>query len=49
MAVRTRSNDDGLILPGALPDGSSGAVWRRDGDCAEVLAELLDLQRERPS
>ncbi len=47
MAVRTRTSDDGLILPTELP-GSSGAVWHRDGDCAEVLAELLELQRERP-
>lgn len=42
VAVRTRTNDDGLILPGELSD-RCGAVWRRDGRTADVLAELLDL------
>lgn len=41
VAVRTRTNNDGLILPGEPPDGA-GAVWRRDGPTADVLAELLD-------
>lgn len=34
--------DSELIVPSELP-GESSAVWRRDGNCAEVLAELLDL------
>lgn len=42
VAMRTRTNEgDGLILPTELSDGS-GAVWRRDGRCVDVLGELLD-------
>lgn len=47
VALRARTNEDRLIVPSQLPDGS-GAVWRRDGDCAEVLAQLFELQEERP-
>ncbi len=47
VAMRHRTNDDGLILPSELP-GSAGAVWFRDGTCVDVLAELLELQAERP-
>jgi hypothetical protein len=36
-----------VILPTELP-GTSGAVWFRDGRCIDVLAELFELQTERP-
>ncbi len=42
VAMRHRTRDSDLIVP---PD-SSGAVWRRDGRCADVLAELLELPAE---
>lgn len=42
VALRHRADSDRLILPSG-PPGSSGAVWLRDGRCAEVLAELLEL------
>jgi len=47
VAICTRTNEDALILPTEPPDGS-GVVWRRDGRCEDVLAELLELQQERP-
>ncbi len=47
IAMRHRTHDDGLILPGEAPD-RSGAVWHRDGRCEAVLAELFELQQERP-
>lgn len=47
VAMRLRTNDDGLILPTELP-GTSGAVWFRDGRAEDVLAELLELQEGRP-
>ena len=54
MRHRTRDSDlivptEGAVWrrvgPGlqAVPPGSSGAVWRRDGRCEDVLAELLEL------
>jgi hypothetical protein len=47
VALRLRTYDDSpLILPGE--DSATGAVWFRDGACAEVLAELFELQAERP-
>ncbi|MPZ65361.1 MAG: hypothetical protein GEU83_07525 [Pseudonocardiaceae bacterium] len=42
IAMRHRTNDDGLILPTELP-GTSGAVWQRDGRAEDVLAELCEL------
>ena len=45
--MRTRTHEDELILPTELP-GESGAVWFRDGRCEDVLAELFELQEERP-
>lgn len=42
VAIRTRTNDGGLILPGELP-GTSSAVWHRDGRCEDVLGELFEL------
>lgn len=42
VAMRHRTDDDGLILPSELP-GTSGAVWFRDGACVDVLAELFEL------
>lgn len=46
IAMRHRTRDDSaLIVPSELP-GESGAVWRRDGRCEDVLAELLDLPAE---
>ncbi len=47
VAMRHRTHDDGLILPGQVPS-ESGAVWHRDGACVDVLADLFELQRERP-
>jgi len=47
VAMRTRTNEDQLILPSELP-GSSETVWFRDGRCEDVLAELFELQEERP-
>lgn len=47
VAMRTRTHEDELILPTKLP-GESGAVWLRDGRCENVLAELFELQEERP-
>ncbi len=47
VAMRHRTDSDQrLIVPGE-PE-RSGAMWFRDGRCIDVLAELLDLQRERP-
>lgn len=48
IAMRHRTNDDGLILPTDLPGTTSGAVWQRDGRAEDVLAELFELQQERP-
>ncbi len=45
VAMRHRTNDSDLIVSPELP-GVSGAVWCRDGRCADVLAELLELQAE---
>lgn len=45
VAMRHRTDDEGasrLILPPGQPPGSTGALWRRDGRCEDVLAELLD-------
>jgi len=42
LGMRHRTNHDRLILPAELPS-ESGAVWRRHGHCADVLAELLEL------
>ncbi|MDQ3989333.1 MAG: hypothetical protein M3291_09080 [Actinomycetota bacterium] len=47
VAMRTRTNEDRLILPTELP-GPSGAAWFRDGRCEAVLAELFELQEGRP-
>lgn len=47
VAMRTRTRDDGLVLPSELP-GGSGAVWLRDGRVEDVLAELFELQEGRP-
>lgn len=41
VALRHRT-DDGRPNPLKLPN-SSGAVWFRDGRCADVLAELFEL------
>ncbi|MQA16391.1 MAG: hypothetical protein GEV09_20265 [Pseudonocardiaceae bacterium] len=41
MRHQTRSDSD-LIVPSQLP-GESGAVWRREGRCEDVLGELLNL------
>ena len=46
VAIRTRSNEDRLIVPSELP-GESGAVWFRNGRCEDVLVELFELQEER--
>ena len=46
VAMRTRT-EDRLILPTDLL-GPSGVVWFRDGRCEAVLAELFELQEERP-
>ncbi len=42
VAMRHRTDSDRLIVPTGLP-GGSGAVWRRDGRCDDVLAELFEL------
>lgn len=43
VAMRHRTRDgDRLVVPAELP-GESTAVWRRDGRCEDVLAELLTL------
>lgn len=42
VAMRHRTDDDGLIVASELP-GTSGAVWFRDGACVDVLAELFEL------
>lgn len=47
VAIRHHTHDDGLVLTTELP-GTSGAVWFRDGRCIDVLAELFELQTERP-
>ncbi len=41
MRHRTR-RDSALIVPSELGSEAS-AVWHRDGRCADVLAELLEL------
>lgn len=46
VAMRHRTRDDRLIVPSEPPDGS-GAVWFRDGPCADVLAELFELPEGR--
>lgn len=45
--MRFRTHDDALIVPSELP-ATSGAVWFREGRCIDVLAELFELQQERP-
>lgn len=46
VAMRHRVRDgDRLVVPAELPGGST-AVWRRDGRCEDVLAELLTLPTE---
>lgn len=46
IAMRHRTRvDSSLIDPTELP-GESAAVWRREGLCEDVLAELLDLPDE---
>jgi hypothetical protein len=48
VAMRHRTDaEQRLIVPGEAPE-RSGAVWFRDGRCVDVLAELFELQRERP-
>jgi len=42
VAMRHRTRESELIVPAELP-GGSGAVWCRDGRCADVLAELFEL------
>ena len=42
VAMRHRTDSDRLIVPTGLP-GGCGAVWRRDGRCDDVLAELFEL------
>lgn len=47
VAMRYRTDGDtALIMPTDAP--GAGAVWFRDGSCVEVLAELFELQQERP-
>lgn len=41
VAVRVRTRDDTtLVVPG---ESDRVAVWRRDGRCVDVLAELFEL------
>lgn len=40
--MRHRTHDERQIAP-SEPPGETGAVWHRDGRCADVLAELLGL------
>lgn len=47
IAMRHRTHQDRLIVP-SEPPGSSGAVWFRHGRAEDVLAELFELQHERP-
>ncbi|MGI9062952.1 MAG: hypothetical protein ACR2FQ_03930 [Pseudonocardiaceae bacterium] len=42
VAMRHRTDSDRLIVPTELP-GESRGVWRRDGRCDDVLAELFEL------
>lgn len=42
VAVRHRTDEDRLILPGELPS-ESRAVWHREGRCEDVLAQLFEL------
>ncbi len=43
IAMRHRTHEGRLIVPGALPS-ESRAVWQRDGCAEDVLAELFELQ-----
>jgi hypothetical protein len=45
VAMRSRTHDDSPLV---VPESATGTVWFRDGTCAEVIAELFELQRERP-
>lgn len=47
VALRYPTDEDHLILPTEL-SGTSGRVWHRDGRCVEVLAELFELEADRP-
>lgn len=47
VAMRYTTDECHLILPGQVPS-ESRAVWFRDGRCEDVLAELFELQEERP-
>lgn len=40
--MRHRTRETALILPAELP-GESSAVWRRQGRCEDVLAEVFEL------
>lgn len=49
VAMRYPTDDDRLIVPTDVAlSGTVGAVWFRDGHCVDVLAELFELERERP-
>lgn len=40
VAARVRTSDDSALV--VLGESARAAVWRRDGRCVDVLAELLD-------
>ncbi|MGH4018202.1 MAG: hypothetical protein ACRDT0_02940 [Pseudonocardiaceae bacterium] len=42
LAMRHRTRESDLIVPAELRS-ESGALWRRHGRCADVLAELFEL------
>lgn len=42
IAMRHRTDEDRLILPGGLPS-ESRAAWQAEGRCEDVLAEMFDL------
>lgn len=46
VALRHRTRGDSALIDLSELPGESGAVWRRDGRCEDVLAELLDLPNE---
>jgi hypothetical protein len=45
VAMRSRTRDDSPLI---VPESARGTVWFRDGRCEDVLAELFELERERP-
>ena len=46
VAMRHHTRESELIVPTELP-GGPGAVWRCDGRCDDVLAELFELPQEQ--